>query len=183
MTNNIFSIPNLISLARLVSILPITYLYLTKQPAHLFVLLTIVFISDLVDGQVARHFKMETKVGKVLDMLSDNIIINLLLVLFCCFPINGHKFSGAFVIASLIRSSITVSKSVKAYFSTDKSEYRTGLFGQVNAFALMYFIAMYILSATTPQFAAYFQISKYALYFFITLRVAHVLLLFSRIKK
>lgn len=71
----IFTIPNLLSLLRLLLIPIYVIIYLQAQePADYFLsgaILAVSCLTDLVDGKIARHFNMITTVGKVLDPLAD----------------------------------------------------------------------------------------------------------------
>lgn len=73
----IFSIPNLLSLFRLVLIPVYINIYLNAtKPAHYYVagaILAVSCLTDMVDGKIARHFNMITTVGKVLDPLADKL--------------------------------------------------------------------------------------------------------------
>lgn len=73
----ILTIPNLLSLFRLVLIpfYMVIYLNATK-PFHFLKAGTIMAIScltDAVDGKIARRFHMVTNIGKILDPLADKI--------------------------------------------------------------------------------------------------------------
>lgn len=71
----IFSIPNLLSMFRLILIPVYIYIYLNAtEPSHYYVaggILAVSCLTDMVDGKIARHFNMITMVGKVLDPLAD----------------------------------------------------------------------------------------------------------------
>lgn len=71
----LFTIPNALSLFRLVLIPVYVVIYLNAQkPADYFVAAAILAVScltDLVDGKIARHFNMVSHVGKVLDPIAD----------------------------------------------------------------------------------------------------------------
>ena len=71
----IFTIPNLLSLLRLLLIPVYVIIYLQAQePADYFLsgaILAVSCLTDLVDGKIARHFNMVSTVGKVLDPLAD----------------------------------------------------------------------------------------------------------------
>lgn len=71
----ILTIPNLLSLFRLVLIPVYMVIYLNaRDPGDHFVAAAILAVScltDLIDGKIARHFNMITTVGKVLDPLAD----------------------------------------------------------------------------------------------------------------
>lgn len=71
----ILTIPNLLSLFRLVLIPVYVLIYLNASaPEHYYVaggILALSCLTDLIDGKVARHFNMVSTVGKVLDPLAD----------------------------------------------------------------------------------------------------------------
>lgn len=75
--NEIFTIPNLLSLFRLVLIPVYIYIYLNaSEPSHYFLaamILAVSCLTDMIDGKVARHFNMITTLGKVLDPLADKL--------------------------------------------------------------------------------------------------------------
>ena len=71
----IFTIPNLLSLFRLVLIPVYIVMYLNAQTPLDFYLsagiLTLSCFTDLIDGYIARRFNMISNVGKLLDPLAD----------------------------------------------------------------------------------------------------------------
>ncbi len=71
----LFTIPNALSLFRLVLIPIYIIIYLNaRQPADYYVagaILAVSCLTDLVDGKIARHFNMISNVGKILDPLAD----------------------------------------------------------------------------------------------------------------
>ena len=71
----ICTIPNLLSLFRLILIPVYVFIYLNADSSmDYFVAATILAVScltDLIDGKIARHFGMVSNVGKILDPLAD----------------------------------------------------------------------------------------------------------------
>lgn len=71
----ILTVPNVLSLLRLLS-LPVVYHFLTTDRLGLGLLLGFIFgATDWVDGYVARRFNQVTKLGKILDPVSDRVFI------------------------------------------------------------------------------------------------------------
>lgn len=68
---NILNVPNLISLYRLLVSPFILYLALTGQENLFVILLCISLVSDILDGNIARYFKLRTNFGAALDNLAD----------------------------------------------------------------------------------------------------------------
>jgi cardiolipin synthase len=73
----LFSIPNLLSLFRLILIPVYISIYLNaRDQDDYFLAATILAVScltDLIDGKIARRFNMITNVGKLLDPLADKL--------------------------------------------------------------------------------------------------------------
>lgn len=71
----ILTIPNLLSLFRLVLIPIYIIIYINADEAADYYIaggiLAISCLTDLVDGKIARHFNMISHVGKILDPLAD----------------------------------------------------------------------------------------------------------------
>lgn len=74
MTNTI-SLPNLITLARLLSVPLIVSLILSHQLKVAFIFFTIAGLSDALDGFLARIFKSRTTLGAYLDPIADKALL------------------------------------------------------------------------------------------------------------
>lgn len=74
---DILTVPNMLSLFRLILIPVYILIYLNAtEPVHYFIaagILAVSCLTDLIDGQIARHFNMMSTVGKVLDPLADKL--------------------------------------------------------------------------------------------------------------
>ena len=72
---DIFTIPNLLSLFRLVLIPVYVVIYLNAQEPGQYItagaILAVSCLTDMVDGKIARKFDMISTVGKVLDPVAD----------------------------------------------------------------------------------------------------------------
>lgn len=98
----ILTIPNLLSLFRLVLIPVYIYIYLNaSEPNHYYLaagILAISCLTDMIDGKIARKFNMISNLGKLLDPIADKMTqlalliclsmhrsaIRYLLILFLC---------------------------------------------------------------------------------------------------
>lgn len=73
----ILTIPNLLSLFRLVLIPLYAHIYLNATEDREYLLaggiMALSCLTDLIDGKIARHFNQITNLGKVLDPLADKI--------------------------------------------------------------------------------------------------------------
>lgn len=109
---DILTIPNLLSLFRLLLIPVYVILYLhAEEPADYFIAAAVLAVScltDMIDGKIARHFHMISNVGKILDPIADKttqftlivcltIRYPILLILVCLFVIKeGFQLIAGF---------------------------------------------------------------------------------------
>lgn len=74
---DILTIPNMLSIFRLVLIPVYVLIYLNAtEPVHYYIaggILAVSCLTDLIDGQIARRFNMISTVGKVLDPFADKL--------------------------------------------------------------------------------------------------------------
>ncbi len=68
---NVLNVPNLLSLYRLLAFPVILFMALTGREDWFVVLLCISLVSDVLDGNIARFFKLQTNFGAALDNLAD----------------------------------------------------------------------------------------------------------------
>ena len=72
---DLFTIPNMLSLFRLVLIPVYIVIYLNAQSSKDYFIaggiLAVSCLTDLIDGKIARHFNMISTTGKILDPLAD----------------------------------------------------------------------------------------------------------------
>lgn len=67
-----WTIPNVITLYRLLMVPVILYFAISGRENLFAVFLVINLISDIIDGYIARRFKMESEIGAKLDSFADN---------------------------------------------------------------------------------------------------------------
>ncbi|MCP4566725.1 MAG: CDP-alcohol phosphatidyltransferase family protein [FCB group bacterium] len=93
MTGDIFKIPNLISIGRLIFLIPAGYFL--SQPGvndrfYALACLTVAAATDYLDGYLARKLNQQTRLGLLLDPLCDKImagVLALLLIVYRDFPV------------------------------------------------------------------------------------------------
>lgn len=88
----LFTIPNLLSLFRLLLIPLYVTIYLNADSTrdHILsaIILAISCLTDLIDGKIARKFNMISNVGKILDPLADKITqFTLIICLYVKYPV------------------------------------------------------------------------------------------------
>ena len=106
------TIPNMLSLLRILLIPIFGYIYLTAtQPIHYYLAAFIILLSgltDLIDGWIARKYQQITELGKLLDPIADKL--TQLTVLLCLFT--QFKWVGYIVLLFLVKESFMLISSL-----------------------------------------------------------------------
>src|SRR5436305_14349554 len=71
----VVTIPNLISVVRLLCAPVFVWLLVDDEPVAAAVVLAALGASDWVDGWIARHFDQGSNLGKVLDPVADRVLL------------------------------------------------------------------------------------------------------------
>ncbi|MBN1154963.1 CDP-alcohol phosphatidyltransferase family protein [candidate division KSB1 bacterium] len=90
---NLLTIPNVLSLMRLLSIPPIIYCILQDDRRLFYLgigLICFAILSDYFDGKLARKLNQVTEVGKIIDPIADKVAVGsviMVLIAYRDFPI------------------------------------------------------------------------------------------------
>ena len=68
-------LPNIISVLRLLAVMPVVYLLLEKEFGWALVLFAAAGVSDGVDGFLAKHYGWQSRLGGILDPLADKTLL------------------------------------------------------------------------------------------------------------
>jgi cardiolipin synthase len=74
-SDQVLTLPNVLSFLRLVGVPVFLWLILTGQDGWALVVLTASGISDYLDGKIARHYGLVSRIGQLLDPLADRLYI------------------------------------------------------------------------------------------------------------
>ena len=78
--SRVLTLPNALSLVRLLGVPVFLWLVLTHHDAAAIVVLAVAGISDYLDGQVARRWNQVSRLGQLLDPAADRLYILAILV-------------------------------------------------------------------------------------------------------
>lgn len=80
-------IPNVITVLRIILVIPIGYLLWQNAHVDAFVLMLVAGVSDALDGFLARRFQWLSRLGATLDPLADKLLVA---CVFVVFTLQGH---------------------------------------------------------------------------------------------
>ena len=80
-------IPNIITVLRILLVVPIGFLLWHNRHVDAFLLMVVAGLSDALDGWLARRFGWLTKLGATLDPLADKLLVAMVFVVF---TVQGH---------------------------------------------------------------------------------------------
>lgn len=145
-TKDIFTIPNILSMFRIILIPFIIWLYCSKE--NYYAAFGLVFLSgltDVLDGKIARKFNMITTIGKILDPLADKLTQAALIICLISRYIWMWALIGLFVLKEVISTAL-------GYLSMKASETVTGAmwYGKVNTVLLYAVMIILIVFPAIP---------------------------------
>lgn len=92
-----WTIPNLLSLIRILLIPVFAYLFYNDQKIAAVVVLALSGLSDMFDGKIARKFNQISALGKILDPVADKLTqISIAVMLFIDFRTAENEMINAF---------------------------------------------------------------------------------------
>jgi len=163
-------IPNLLSLSRIFLSIPVILLFSLEFYFFASAIFILAALTDLLDGYLARKFKLNSDLGSLLDLIADKILVTVVIIWLAY-----HFQSTLLVVLSIliISRELTISH-IRAFLASKNSELlslKADKYGKLKTFFLMTSISCLLVS---PVYGVYFY------YFSLLILIFSVLLsLFS----
>ena len=141
---DLFTIPNMLSLFRLVLIPVYIAIYLNAQDSTDYFIaggiLAVSCLTDLIDGKIARHFGMVSTTGKILDPLADKATQFSLIV---CLTVR-HPYIAVLLCLFVVKESFQL---IAGLFTLRKGQMLTGalLSGKISTTVLFISLILMVL--------------------------------------
>lgn len=145
-----FTIPNMLSLFRLLLIPVYIVIYLNAQSDVDYYIaggiLAVSCLTDMIDGQIARHFNMISTIGKILDPLADKITQFALII---CL---SSKYEGVFALMILFVIK-EIFQLVAGLITIRKGQMLTGalISGKISTAVLFVSLILLVLIPNMPE--------------------------------
>ena len=172
MASKIITVPNILSLIRLVIIPVYAVMYLRADSASDYyaagILLALSCLTDLFDGFIARRFRQISTLGKLLDPVADKLTqCTMLLCLASTYPVlwglwglffvkelfqliatcwhlkHGQMLNGALMAGKICTNVLFISAILMVLFPKMSVAFRNGLIGLCAVFLLISFFAYF----------------------------------------
>lgn len=121
-------LPNLISIARLVAVIPVVFLLIRHEFGWALLWFSIAGLSDGIDGYLAKRYGWQSRIGGLLDPLADKVL------LVCCFLVLGAEnlIPLWLVLIAISRDLIIVSGALLYHYGIGEIEPRPLLSSKIN---------------------------------------------------
>ena len=135
-------IPNVISIMRIVLVLPVILLLLADAYLYALILFFIAGVSDGVDGFLARYYGWQSRLGSILDPLADK-----LLLVFCYLTLGWLEHLPWWLVAAvIIRDIVIVSGTGMYHWLIEDVEMRPTMLSKLNTVMQLSLIVVLLIS-------------------------------------
>lgn len=141
-------LPNVLSIYRIFLAVIMPFIWGKDRFEIIILLLVSGALSDVLDGYLARHYKIQTKFGKIIDPIADKIFIN---VLFFLFYLDGLVPLG-FIGVILLRDVLILLGALWLYIkSSGKIDFQPSYLGKLSTcfqllFLMGYFFHVFVIN-------------------------------------
>lgn len=149
-TTRVLTVPNLLSLLRLIGVPVFCWLVIAAHQDWLAVLvLALAGASDWLDGFLARRWHQRSRVGQMLDPIADRLYILAILIGLTVRDIIPWWLLAALVVRDLMLAALVPLLKTRGYTSLP-----VHFIGKAGTFCLLYAFPMVLLGAHAGTFAA-----------------------------
>lgn len=140
-TDRILTVPNVISLARLLLVPVFGYLIVTGQDVGALAVLALAGVSDWADGVLARRLNQTSALGRILDPAADRLYIAAALI-----GLAWRELIPWWLVAVLVLRELVVAAALPALYARGYGPLPVHLVGKGGTAMLMYAFPMLLLS-------------------------------------
>jgi cardiolipin synthase len=140
-TDRVLTVPNIISMIRLLLVPVVGYLILSGHFVAAFVVLVLAGFSDWLDGVIARRFHQTSKLGRALDPAADRLFIFVTLVGLCV-----QGIVPWWLLIAIAAKDLLVTACLPFMFRRGYPGFPVHVVGKSGTFALMYAFPLLLLA-------------------------------------
>ncbi len=147
--DRVFTIPNLLSLFRLLLIPCIAWLYYAEKNGAAAGVVLLSGLTDILDGKIARHFHMVSDLGKILDPVADKLTQGVLIL---CLA-SRHKGMICLIVLFVLKEAAMILLGCMA-IRRQKKVNSARWYGKVNTVLIYTVMFLLILCPSIPEAVA-----------------------------
>jgi cardiolipin synthase len=143
---------NIITAARILLAAPFVYLVLEGKPRLALMVFFAASVTDFMDGYVARRFRQQTSLGRLLDPLADKLLTT---VAFVALAVPHKGFASIpiwLTVAVVSRDLFILLGSLIVYLMTGFTGFKPILLGKINTFLELGLIVIFLAIEETYTF-------------------------------
>jgi len=147
-STRVLTLPNLVSLVRLAGVPLFLYLVIAHQDVAALVVLAVGASTDWVDGQLARRLNQVTRLGQLLDPVTDRAYIVVTVLALTVSGVVPWQLTGVLVARELMLAVSAPLLWYHGYWSL-----QVHYLGKTATFVLMFSFPVLLLASLSPQAA------------------------------
>ncbi len=146
------TIPNALTVLRLLAIIPFAGLAMQGRDRAAWLLFVVAGLTDTLDGTIARHFGQASKIGRLLDPLADKLFTSVSFVVLSLFRTGLSQIPTWVMIAVLLRDLLILSGSFVVYRASGNSGFKPSVYGKLNTLLEMGIVFLFLAQPDFPLF-------------------------------
>ncbi len=147
------TVPNALTAARLLAIIPFTLFAMQGRDRAALIVFALGGVTDALDGAIARRFGQSSRIGRVLDPLTDKLFTGISFVVLALGRTGLPRIPLWLMFAVLFRDVLIVAGSYLIYRTRHETGFRPSVFGKVNTFLEIGFVVLFFARQDFPLIA------------------------------
>jgi cardiolipin synthase (CMP-forming) len=128
------TIPNAITLLRLLAIIPFVYLATRGRDLDALVWFVIAGLTDALDGTLARWLGQVSKIGRLLDPIVDKLFTGVSYIVLSAFRPGLSHVPMWVMVTVLLRDAFILTGSFLVYSASHNAAFKPSIYGKLNTF-------------------------------------------------
>jgi cardiolipin synthase len=138
------TVPNALTLARLVAIVPFVFLAMGGRDREALILFFLAGLTDTLDGTIARRFGQTSKIGRLIDPLADKLFTGVAFIVLSAFRSGLSNIPMWVMVAVLLRDVLILFGSFLVYRTSRNSEFKPSIYGKLNTFVEIGIVVLFL---------------------------------------
>jgi cardiolipin synthase len=147
------TVPNALTLVRLLSILPFAVLASQGRDRAALILFVVAGLTDTLDGTIARALNQRSKIGRLLDPLADKLFTGAAYLILSLFRGNLSHIPVWVMMVVILRDLFILGGSFLVFSASRNSGFQPSLYGKLNTFIEIGVIVLFLAQPDLPFLA------------------------------